>query len=84
MNRNLIALAAVTAVLWSQPAFAQEIDLSAVDSLLNSILTGISSSSASTQTARPRRLLQLQNLHSSRAHLSTKRLPLAGKASGTT
>lgn len=41
MNRNLIALAAIAAVLWSQPAFAQEIDLSAVDSLLNSILTAL-------------------------------------------
>jgi len=41
MNRNLIALAAVAAVLWSHPALAQEIDLSAVDSLLNSILQAL-------------------------------------------
>lgn len=41
MNRNLIALAAIAAVLCSHPAFAQEIDLSAVDSLLDSILTAL-------------------------------------------
>jgi len=41
MNRNLIAMAAIATVLWSQPALAQEIDLSAVNSLLDSILNAL-------------------------------------------
>jgi type IV secretory pathway VirB2 component (pilin) len=41
MNRKLIAMAAIATVLWSQPALAQEIDLSAVNSLLDSILNAL-------------------------------------------
>jgi type IV secretory pathway VirB2 component (pilin) len=41
MNRKLIAMAAMATVLWSQPALAQEIDLSAVNSLLDSILNAL-------------------------------------------
>jgi len=41
MNRKLIAMAAIATVLWSQPAIAQEIDLSAVNSLLDSILNAL-------------------------------------------
>lgn len=41
MNRNLIAVAVVSTLLWSNPALAQEIDLSAVNSLLDSILNAL-------------------------------------------
>lgn len=41
MNRKLISMAAIATVLWSQPALAQEIDLSAVNSLLDSILNAL-------------------------------------------
>lgn len=41
MNRKLIAMAAIATVFWSQPALAQEIDLSAVNSLLDSILNAL-------------------------------------------
>lgn len=41
MNKNLIALAVVSTLVWSQPALAQEIDLSAVNSLLDSILNAL-------------------------------------------
>jgi hypothetical protein len=34
-------MAAIATVLWSQPALAQEIDLSAVNSLLDSILNAL-------------------------------------------
>ena len=41
MNKNLIAMVAIGTILWSQPALAQEIDLSAVNSLLDSILNAL-------------------------------------------
>jgi type IV secretory pathway VirB2 component (pilin) len=41
MKRKLIAMAAIATILWSQPALAQEIDLSAVNSLLDSILNAL-------------------------------------------
>ncbi|NBB81682.1 MAG: VIRB2 type IV secretion [Verrucomicrobia bacterium] len=37
----MIAVASVALVLWAHPALAQEIDLSAVDSLLQSILDAL-------------------------------------------
>ncbi|MFG6526450.1 MULTISPECIES: TrbC/VirB2 family protein [unclassified Sulfitobacter] len=40
-SRNVIAVASVALVLWAHPALAQEIDLSAVDSLLQSILDAL-------------------------------------------
>lgn len=41
MDRKIIAMAAVATLLWSQPALAQAIDLSAVNSLLDSILDAL-------------------------------------------
>jgi len=41
MDRKTIAMAAVATLLWSQPALAQAIDLSAVNSLLDSILDAL-------------------------------------------
>lgn len=40
-SRNLVALASLALVFWAHPALAQEIDLSAVDSLLQSILDAL-------------------------------------------
>ncbi|MCZ4354779.1 MULTISPECIES: TrbC/VirB2 family protein [Roseobacteraceae] len=48
MNRHLIAMAAIATLLWSQPALAQDIDLSAVDSLLQSILDALTGTTGRT------------------------------------
>ncbi len=54
MNRNIVAFVGFATLIWSQPAFAQEIDLSAVNSLLESILnalTGVTGRSVMTIVA---------------------------------
>ena len=41
MKKQFIMFGVFTALLWAHPALAQDIDLSAVDSLLNSILDAL-------------------------------------------
>lgn len=41
MNRQLLMFAAVATLVWTQPAAAQALDLSAVNSLLTSILNAL-------------------------------------------
>ena len=48
MNRNMIAMVGIATLLWAHPALAQEIDLSAVDSLLNSILEALTGATGRT------------------------------------